>query len=453
MPLISVIIPAFNAAATLRQTVATAQEQSIGDLEILIVDNGSRDGTKEIACGLAAQDRRVKVLEETQPGVSAARNKGLEHATGNYVHFLDADDLVCEGGYENLVRAEALESCGAAAGMYEVFSQEGESLLQPDIPATTFGLREVIERNVLHGVSQLIRRDVIGARRFDTGYVGYEDQDMWIRLAETGVKWAVCRRLVGRYRITRGSLSKSALMLPCAEDVFIRAAIRTGSLSETELRIRTGDCALAYSTRAALLSTSGVESGARLFASARVKPLITGHRAAAMGHSQTIYALGCWPRPDMVLPCGSELLPQLEFWWRSCIENGWMKASEMESAKTTFTQLCVEPNRIARAILSVCSREITLVGSGRNTNWFLKQSLHGHRIFVRDDRLPGGELNLPIEITVEPLDAPVPIGRTVVITTQEDEELAKRFPGAFRWKLVRNQLAGMVDSARVPVAA
>jgi teichuronic acid biosynthesis glycosyltransferase TuaG len=94
LPLVSVIMPAWRAAATLVEAVASVQAQSLTDWELLIIDDASDDATLMLATGLAAADGRIKVLSQTHnSGAAQARNRGILAARGLYIAFLDADDL------------------------------------------------------------------------------------------------------------------------------------------------------------------------------------------------------------------------------------------------------------------------------------------------------------------------------------------------------------------------
>jgi glycosyltransferase involved in cell wall biosynthesis len=90
-PLVSVVVPAYNAARTLPETVQSVLDQSMRDIEVIVVDDGSTDETLETA--RAIDDPRVTVLPQPNGGVSAARNNGARAARGRYVAFLDSDDL------------------------------------------------------------------------------------------------------------------------------------------------------------------------------------------------------------------------------------------------------------------------------------------------------------------------------------------------------------------------
>lgn len=93
-PLVSVVVPAYNAASTLHATLASACAQTHARLEILVADDGSTDATREIVEGLASRDPRVRLLSGTHSGhPGAVRNRALREVRGEFVAFLDADDL------------------------------------------------------------------------------------------------------------------------------------------------------------------------------------------------------------------------------------------------------------------------------------------------------------------------------------------------------------------------
>ena len=92
-PLVSVIIPAFNAATTIKHTIQSVLAQTYPYFEILVIDDGSSDGTSDVVKKLLAGDGRIKLLKQENQGVAAARNFGIRYARGDYIAPLDADDL------------------------------------------------------------------------------------------------------------------------------------------------------------------------------------------------------------------------------------------------------------------------------------------------------------------------------------------------------------------------
>ena len=92
--LISIIIPAYNVETWIEKCIDTVRSQTYRNLEIIIIDDGSKDGTGSLCEGLADQDERITLLHQENKGVSEARNQGIKHSNGEYVCFVDADDYI-----------------------------------------------------------------------------------------------------------------------------------------------------------------------------------------------------------------------------------------------------------------------------------------------------------------------------------------------------------------------
>ena len=92
-PLISIVIPAFNAASVLDGALRSVQQQQYPHFQALVIDDGSTDGTATVARPFVDEDRRFILLQQPNRGVSAARNAGVAAARGEWIAFLDADDV------------------------------------------------------------------------------------------------------------------------------------------------------------------------------------------------------------------------------------------------------------------------------------------------------------------------------------------------------------------------
>ena len=101
--LISVIIPAYNAEATITRCINSIQRQTYSNLEIIVVNDGSEDNTEKIVDAIHALDSRVKLISIPNGGVSHARNIGIDNSTGDYITFVDADDYIDHDMYECLI--------------------------------------------------------------------------------------------------------------------------------------------------------------------------------------------------------------------------------------------------------------------------------------------------------------------------------------------------------------
>jgi CDP-glycerol glycerophosphotransferase len=127
VPRISVIVPIYNVERYLAESLASAAGQSFGDLEVIMVDDGSTDGSTAIAREFEARDPRFRLLTQANAGLSAARNTGLPAATGEYLAFLDSDDVLPLDAYERLLGALERSGSDFATGNVHRLSTWGTS--------------------------------------------------------------------------------------------------------------------------------------------------------------------------------------------------------------------------------------------------------------------------------------------------------------------------------------
>ena len=126
MPMLSVILPCYNGEDYLARAVDSALGQSFRDLELILVDDGSTDGSPAVCDGYAAADPRVQVIHQKNAGLSAARNAGMAMASGDYIAFLDADDWLVPDAYAKLFAAMSAHGADCACcGYTHVFDDGG----------------------------------------------------------------------------------------------------------------------------------------------------------------------------------------------------------------------------------------------------------------------------------------------------------------------------------------
>ncbi len=129
---LSVIVPCYNAEATLGDCVSSLLSQDMADFEAILIDDGSTDGTAGEIARWAARDARVRAISQRNAGVSAARNAGLAAARGEWVTFVDADDLLPPGAFRALLAA-ATEDVDLVVGAHETFGEDGaRKTVRPD---------------------------------------------------------------------------------------------------------------------------------------------------------------------------------------------------------------------------------------------------------------------------------------------------------------------------------
>ena len=147
-PNVSIIVPVYNAENTIQRCVDSILDQQYTDFELLLVDDGSQDGSGAICDAYAAQDARVRVFHQKNAGVSAARNHALDHAQGVYLQFLDSDDWITPDATRSLVRAAENHRCDLViADFYRVV---GERLSRKgDIDEDTLMTREAYAAHMM----------------------------------------------------------------------------------------------------------------------------------------------------------------------------------------------------------------------------------------------------------------------------------------------------------------
>lgn len=130
-PIISIIIPIYNTKEYLAECLDSVTGQTYKNLDIILVDDGSVDGSSEICDRYAAGDRRVRVIHQANRGISAARNTGLRSALGEWIGFVDSDDYIDSGMYERMLRcAEKNDADLVACGLNAFSENGGESVIQ-----------------------------------------------------------------------------------------------------------------------------------------------------------------------------------------------------------------------------------------------------------------------------------------------------------------------------------
>ncbi len=213
---ITVIIPAFNAAVFLAETVRSVLAQEYGNFELLIIDDGSTDETGAIAAAFAEVDDRVRVIRQGNAGVAAARNRGIAEARGVYLAFIDADDL---WEPETLgLWHYTLEQVPESIGVVYAWSLDvdDQNLLTGGFhTAEVVGpvLPTLLAHNFLGNASStMVRRELAVAvggydvSLRDRSAQGCEDWDFYLKLAER-CEFAVVPRFLVRYRKPSVSMS------------------------------------------------------------------------------------------------------------------------------------------------------------------------------------------------------------------------------------------------------
>jgi peptidoglycan/xylan/chitin deacetylase (PgdA/CDA1 family) len=210
MPRISVIVPAYNGAATIERTVESVLAQSLADWEAIVIDDGSTDTTAAIVAAVMIRDDRVRLVRQENAGLAAARNRGIIEAAGSHLLFLDADDTIAPDHLQSLL--DALEDADAdiAYSGYQRIASDGTMLpptFEPEIARVPFIQFAYTNKVAVHCV--LAPRDLIlEVGCFDTTLTTCEDWDLWQRLARSGARFVGVPEPTAHYHMYDTSMSR-----------------------------------------------------------------------------------------------------------------------------------------------------------------------------------------------------------------------------------------------------
>jgi glycosyltransferase involved in cell wall biosynthesis/SAM-dependent methyltransferase len=217
---VSVIMPVFNGAQYLREAIASVASQDLQPLELIIVDDGSTDGSMRLVNHVQSEFP-VIVVRQANEGQSSARNMGIRHARGEYLAFIDQDDIWRPDHLSRLVPyLQADPSCGWAFSDFEQIDAGGHTVTKAFIAEVGVvhpkrSLVSVLSQDllVLPSASVIRRRTAVEANGFDTRLNGYEDDDLFVKVYRRGWGHAFDPSASIRYRVhARGASSTPAFL-------------------------------------------------------------------------------------------------------------------------------------------------------------------------------------------------------------------------------------------------
>lgn len=206
MNLVSIIIPCYNQASYLEETLQCVLQQDYDNWECLLVNDGSTDSTEAILLALISNDSRFRYFSIPNSGVSAARNFGIEQAKGDFIQFLDADDLLEPTKLSKSIQLVGSMKVDVVCSNYDRFSKTISNSLG------TFSNLEKYEftfRNIARFWNAgftipihcfFFKREVIGNCRFPVGITAQEDWVMWLQIYEIKPKTFFIPEALAYYR-------------------------------------------------------------------------------------------------------------------------------------------------------------------------------------------------------------------------------------------------------------
>lgn len=401
-PRVSVIVPMFNAGAFVGRCLESLRTQPMRDWEAVVVDDGSTDDGARIVRAAAADDPRIRLIQQQNLGLPAARNAGIESARAPWLRFIDADDWATPGGLEHLLtlaethRAELV--CGAAA----YHDEAGDSLcwsFRPGVSRVT--LEMLLEAHRFQVSAAMIRRDALAELRFAPGTQGSEDLDLWLRLGERGFAWHTTDDAVVAYRLRPSGMSRDHTMMARVHARVVGASFaRTPRLEAAEPGKRRRCLRRIALERATALSSTGLttpDAALTLWRSLRPDPAPVTPGEAAAAAVWSIPNAHCRPPTQWLedtdatryARCASAL-------WRALEADGLGTQNLESSAVDALAALLVEPRQVADEIVRrLNARSATcavVLGLGRNAAALVPPLVRsGVRVLGYDDALNLGQ--------------------------------------------------------------
>lgn len=212
-PLISVVVPCYNQAQYLDECLQSVLDQTYQNWECIIVNDGSPDNTEEVAQKWVAKDSRFQYLKKENGGLSSARNAGIEVATGEWIQFLDCDDIITNEKFH--LSSLYFMNNDLVISDYQLFSEQG---FLPDY--CDFKNIKLCFENILLKWDidftipihcGLFKKTII--KKFDTSLQAKEDWLFWLNLFDNSFKYLILKEKLAQYRMHSDSVTKKNLEL------------------------------------------------------------------------------------------------------------------------------------------------------------------------------------------------------------------------------------------------
>ena len=214
-PLVSVIMPAYNAEPFIAEAIGSVQAQTVSDWELIVLDDGSSDQTLAILSDFAEKDPRIRLfVNEENMGVARTRNRGLDLVQGKFIAFLDSDDYWKPHMLQTMLARAEETKADIIYCSYELVDEQGQKVCNDFIvpPATTF--EESIVRSVITCSTVLTTAALLKNNRFPTNMY-HEDIAMWFLILRDGAMARGVPEVLAAYRQRADSRSAGKLTSAC----------------------------------------------------------------------------------------------------------------------------------------------------------------------------------------------------------------------------------------------
>lgn len=214
-PLVSVIMPAYNAEPFIEEAIASVIAQTVADWELIVIDDCSTDDTVQIVSAFVRQDPRIQLLTNaSNMGVAKTRNRGLELCRGQYVALLDSDDYWKPRFLEKMLERAEQTGADIIYCSYELVDEQGKKVCNDFIVPLETTFEESIVRSVILPSASLITSDIAMESRFPTNMY-HEDIALWFQLLKNGKKARGVPTVLVSYRQRANGRSANKILSAC----------------------------------------------------------------------------------------------------------------------------------------------------------------------------------------------------------------------------------------------
>ncbi len=203
-PLVSVVMPAYNAERHLRSAVRSVQQQTFTDWELLVIDDASRDATSQIVAALARADARIRLVRNPHNlGVADTRNKGLQLAAGEYIAFLDSDDRWFPRKLELQLELLRARQADLVYSSYAIVDENDTKICPDYIVPPSVDYAGLLTMNVIGCSTVMVSRRALRGFSFPAEHY-HEDYALWLLLLRAGRRAAGLQQVLVEYRLRAG---------------------------------------------------------------------------------------------------------------------------------------------------------------------------------------------------------------------------------------------------------
>ncbi len=205
--LVSIIVPCFNQANFLKESLQSVLDQTYENWECIIVNDGSPDNTEEVANKWCEKDSRFQYIIKTNGGLSSARNAGIKIAKGEFILPLDADDILVETYISRLLPELISDSSLAIVSCHSKFFEKNISNIVYEFKPVGSSYRNLLFENNLIATSIFRKKDWTEVGGYDEKMKnGFEDWEFWIAITKTGRKYKIVEEFLFYYRKSKNSM-------------------------------------------------------------------------------------------------------------------------------------------------------------------------------------------------------------------------------------------------------